>query len=77
MQTEVLRVLRAEARSWWRHRELRRTGDYDQARQLERQAVSRDIEYLRAALNNPNAYVSCGGDACHTVSCRGRGRLHG
>lgn len=61
MQTEVLRVLRAEARSWWRHRELRRAGDYDQARQLERQAISRDIGYLRAALNNPNAYVSCGG----------------
>ena len=61
MQTEVLRVLRAEARSWWRHRELRRTGDYDQARQLEPQAISRDIGYLRAALNNPNAYVSCGG----------------
>lgn len=61
MQTEVLRVLRAEARSWWRHRELRRTGDHDQARQLERQAVSRDIGYLRAALNNPNTYVSCGG----------------
>ena len=43
MQTEVLRVLRAEAR------------------RLERQTISRDIGYLRAALNNPNAYVSCGG----------------
>tara|TARA_R110002074_G_scaffold188926_1_gene354673 strand:- start:36 stop:506 length:471 start_codon:yes stop_codon:yes gene_type:complete len=61
MQTEVLRVLRAEARSWWRHRELRRTGDHDEARQLERQTVSRDVGYLRAALENPNAYVSCGG----------------
>ena len=59
MQTEVLRVLRPEARLWRRHRELRRTGDYDEARQLERQAISRDIRYLRAALNNPNAYVSC------------------
>ena len=61
MQTEVLRVLRAEARSWWRHRELRRTGDLDEACRLERQKISRDIGYLRAALNNPNAYVSCGG----------------
>ena len=61
MQTEVLRVLRAEARSWWRHRELRRTGDLDAAHRLERQTISRDIGYLRAALNNPNAYVSCGG----------------
>ena len=61
MQTEVLRVLRAEARSWWRHRELRRTGDVNEALRLERQTISRDIGYLRAALNNPNAYVSCGG----------------
>jgi hypothetical protein len=58
MQTEVLR---AEARSWWRHRELRRTGDLDVARQLERQAIRRDVVYLRKALNNPNAYVSCSG----------------
>lgn len=61
MQTKVLRVLRAEARSWWRHRELRRTSDLDAALRLERQAISRNIGYLRAALNNPNAYVSCGG----------------
>ena len=61
MQTEVLRILRAEARSWWRHRELRRTGDLDEARRLERKTISRDIGCLRAAINNPNAYVSCGG----------------
>lgn len=61
MQTEVLRVLRAEARSWWRHRELRRTGDLDEARRLERQTILRDLGYLRTAINNPNAYVSCGG----------------
>ena len=61
MQTEVLRVLRAEARSWWRHRALRRTGDLNAAHRLERQTVRSDIGYLCAALNNPNAYVSCGG----------------
>ena len=61
MQTEVLRVLRAEARSWWRHRELRRTGDLDAAHRLECQTISRDIGYLRVAINNPNAYVRCGG----------------
>jgi len=61
MQTEVLRVLRAEARSWWRHRELRRTGDLDEARRLERQTILRDIGYLRTAINNPYAHVSCGG----------------
>ena len=56
-----MRVLRAEARSWWRHRDLRKTGDLDEARRLERQTISRDIGYLRDALNNPNASVSCGG----------------
>ena len=61
MQTEVLRALRADAQSWWRHRELRRTGGLDEARQIERQAIRRDVNYLRTALNNPNAYVSCGG----------------
>lgn len=61
MQTKVLRVLRAETRSWWRHRELRRTDGLDEARRLERQTIRRDIGYLRAAINNPNAYVSCGG----------------
>ncbi len=54
-------MLRAEARSWWRHRELRRTGSLDDARRLERQTILRDLGYLRAAINNPNAYVSCGG----------------
>jgi len=53
MQTEVLRVLRAEARSWWRHRELRRTGDLDAAHRLERQTILRDLGYLRTAINNP------------------------
>ena len=61
MQTEVLRLLRADAQSWWRHRELRRTGGLDEARRQERQTSRRDLGYLRATLNNPNAYVSCGG----------------
>jgi hypothetical protein len=61
MQTEVLRVLRTEAQSWWRHLELRRTDDLDEASRLERQTILRDLGYLRTAINNPNAYVSCGG----------------
>ncbi|WP_341236026.1 hypothetical protein [uncultured Sulfitobacter sp.] len=61
MQTEVLRELRAEARSWWRHRELRKSGKLEEARRLERITIRRDIGYLRKALSNPNAYVSCSG----------------
>ncbi|KNG92050.1 hypothetical protein [Pseudaestuariivita atlantica] len=60
MQTSVLRVLRATAASWWRHRELRRTGETEPARQLERKAVLRDLGYLRQATSLPNAHVICG-----------------
>jgi hypothetical protein len=57
MQTGVLRVLRATAASWWRHRELRRAG---QTGQFERKAVLRDLGYLKQAASLPNAHVICG-----------------
>ena len=60
MQTGVLRVLRATAASWWRHRELRRTGQTALARHLERKAVLRDLGYLKQAASLPNAHVICG-----------------
>jgi len=60
MQTGVLRVLRATAASWWRHKELRRTGQTGQAQQLERETVLRDLGYLRQAGSLPNAHVICG-----------------
>ncbi|MCA1774103.1 MAG: hypothetical protein LC676_00380 [Loktanella sp.] len=60
MQTGVLRVLRANAASWWRHKELRRTGQTGQAQRLERQTVLRDLGYLRQAATVPDAHVICG-----------------
>ena len=60
MQTGVLRVLRATAASWWRLRELLRTGETELARRLERKAVLRDLGYLRQAASLPNAHVICG-----------------
>ena len=60
MQPGVLRVLRATAASWWRHRELRRTGEKELARQLERTAVLRDLGYLKQAASLPYAHVICG-----------------
>ncbi|GAA6189889.1 hypothetical protein [Litorivita sp. NS0012-18] len=60
MQTGVLRVLRATAASRWRHRELRRTGEKELARQLERTAILRDLGYLKQAASLPNAHVICG-----------------
>ena len=74
MQTGVLRVLRATAASWWRHKELRRTGQTGQALQLERETVLRDLGYLRQAATLPNAHVICGAGGtflhlgCATVS---------
>ncbi|GLT12889.1 hypothetical protein GCM10007928_51220 [Sulfitobacter porphyrae] len=60
MQSGVLRVLRATAASWWRHRELRRTGQTALAQRLERQTVLRDLGYLRQAASLPSAHVICG-----------------
>ena len=60
MQTGVLRVLRATAASWWRHKELRQTGQTGQARQLERETVLRDLGYLKQAALLPNVHVICG-----------------
>jgi len=60
MQTGVLRVLRATAASWWRHRELHRTGQTALAPRLERQTVRRDLGYLRQVATLPNAHVICG-----------------
>lgn len=60
MQTGVLRVLRATAASWWRHKELRRTGQTGQAQRLERETVLRDLGYLKQAVSLSNAHVTCG-----------------
>jgi hypothetical protein len=74
MQTDVLRALRATAASWWRHKELRRAGQTALAGRLERQAVLRDLGYLRQAASLPNAHVICGAGGtflhlgCATVS---------
>ncbi|WP_347510606.1 hypothetical protein [Phaeobacter sp. CAU 1743] len=53
-------VLRATAASWWRHKELRRTGQTGQAQRLERKTVLRDLGYLRQAATLPDAHVICG-----------------
>ena len=60
MQTGILRVLRATAAAWWRHKELRRTGQVDLARRIERETIRRDLGYLRLATTLPNAHVVCG-----------------
>ena len=53
-------VLRATAASWWRHKELRRSGQTGQAQRLKRQTVLRDLGYLKQAASLPNAHVICG-----------------
>jgi len=60
MQIGVLRVLRTTAASWWRHKELRRTGQTGQAQRRERETVLRDLSYLKQAAFLPNAHVICG-----------------
>lgn len=60
-------MLRATAASWWRHKELRRTGQADRASKLERGTILRDLRYLRLATTSPNAHVVCvaGGTFIH------------
>jgi hypothetical protein len=60
MQTDVLRALHATAASWWRHKELRRAGQTALAKRLEREAILRDLGYLRQAASLPYAHVVCG-----------------
>jgi hypothetical protein len=60
MQTGVLRVLRATAASWWRHKKPRRAGQTRQAQRRERETVLRDLGYLKQAASLPNAHVICG-----------------
>jgi len=60
MQTGVLRVLRATAASWWRHKELSRAGQAGLAQRLECETVLRDLGYLRQAAGLPHAHVICG-----------------
>ena len=60
MQTDVLRVLRATAASWWRHKELRRNDKLALARRLERETMLRDLCHLRQAATLPHARVICG-----------------
>ncbi|KQI70860.1 hypothetical protein AN191_15315 [Loktanella sp. 5RATIMAR09] len=60
MQTGVLRVLRTTAASWWRHKELRRSGRTGQAQRRERETVLRDLGYLKQAASLSNAHVICG-----------------
>lgn len=60
MQIGVLRVLRAIAASWWRHKELRQTGQTALAQRLERETVLHDLGYLRQSATVPNAHVICG-----------------
>jgi len=62
-----LRVLRATAASWWRHKELHRTGKSVLAQRLERETVLRDLGYLLQAASLPDAHVICadGGTFIH------------
>ena len=46
--------------SWWRHKELRRSGQSLLAQRLERERVLRDLGYLKQAATLPNAHVICG-----------------
>ena len=59
MQTDVLRVLRGAIASRW-HKAPRNSGQTELIRKLERDALRRDLRYLRQARALPHAHVLCG-----------------
>lgn len=48
----ALNALRADARNWWWHAELRRQGRHDAAKVLERKSVRDDVRQLRYMMDN-------------------------
>jgi hypothetical protein len=49
MKTTLLRALRAEARAWWYHADLRRQGNLTEARVRENRSIREDLKTIRTA----------------------------
>lgn len=49
MKTTLLRALRAEARAWWYHADLRRRGNLTEARVRENRSIRDDLKTIRTA----------------------------
>lgn len=49
MKTTLLRALRAEARAWWYHADLRRQGNLTEARVRENRSIRDDLKTIRTA----------------------------
>ena len=60
MRAWVLAALRADARAWWHHRELREAGWVAEAARLERGSIRQDLDVIRKTLATPGAHVSIG-----------------
>lgn len=60
MRCMILRALRAEARAWWAHKDLRAAGRHKEARARENASIKSNVRVLRAALATEGAHVSQG-----------------
>ena len=60
MRAWVLRALRADARAWWYHRELRQHGWAFEAAPRERRSIRENLDVVRKTLATPGAHVSVG-----------------
>lgn len=65
MKADLLRYLRTETAKWWTHKALRDAGRFEEARDLERSCIRRDVEMMRKAIADPNAYISIGRGGAH------------
>lgn len=50
---KVLRLLRADAASWWYWKRLREMGRIEEARQLERASIRSEVRFIRESINRP------------------------
>ena len=65
MNTCILRALRAEAKMWWAHKNLRDAGQIKEAQKRERNSIRSQLQTIRKTLASSNAYISCGrGGTC-------------
>lgn len=48
----LYRVLNAEAKAWWYHQDLRKSGRTDEARRRERKSILSTLDYIRQTLRN-------------------------
>lgn len=57
MNITILKMLRADAKAWWYHRQCRERGQIAEARERERRSIRSNVEMIRKVRADPDAHV--------------------